>query len=69
MEAEELISSHAGAKSCISASDEKIAQIKAELTEEGARMAIGTLKAAGYSKEEAIAVLEKYWDAEGDEAK
>ena len=65
----QLISSHAGAKSCISASDEKIAQIKAELTEEGARMAIGTLKAAGYSKEEAIAVLEKYWDAEGDEAK
>ena len=69
MEADKLISSHAGAKSCISASDEKIAQIKAELTEEGARMAIGTLKAAGYSKEEAIAVLEKYWDAEGDEEK
>ncbi len=69
LEGEELISSHSGAKSFVSASDEKIAQIKAELTEEGARMAIGTLKAAGYSKEEAVAVLEKYWDAEGDEAK
>ena len=69
LEGEELISSHSGAKSFVSASDEKIAQIKAELTQEGGRRAVGILKAAGYSKEEAIAVLEKYWDAEGDEAK
>lgn len=69
MEADKLISSHAGAKSCISASDERIAQIKAELTQEGGRRAVEILKAAGYSKEEAVAVLEKYWDAEEDEAK
>lgn len=72
MESEELISSHAGAKSFISATEDKIAAIKAELTEEGARRAIGTLKAAGYSKEEAMAVLEKYWDweeFEGDDEK
>ena len=69
LEGEELISSHSGAKSFVSASDEKITQIKAELTEEGGRRAIEILKAAGYSKAEAVAVLEKSWDAEGDEAK
>ena len=69
LEGEELISSHSGAKSFVSASDEKITQIKAELTEEGGRRAIEILKAAGYSKAEAVAVLEKYWDAEGDEKK
>lgn len=69
LEGEELISSHSGAKSFVSASDEKITQIKAELTQEGCRRAVGILKAAGYSKEEAVAVLEKYWDAEEDEAK
>lgn len=69
LEGEELISSHSGAKSFVSASDEKITQIKAELTQEGGRRAVGILKAAGYSKEEAVAVLEKYWDAEEDEAK
>lgn len=72
MEGEKLISSHAGAKSFISATDEKTAAIRAELAEEGGRRAIGALKAAGYSKEEAIAVLEKYWDweeFEGDEEK
>lgn len=69
LEGEELISSHSGAKSFVSASDEKITQIKAELTEEGGRRAIEILKAAGYNKAAAIALLEKYWDAEGDEAK
>ena len=69
LEDEKLISSHSGAKSFVSASDEKITQTKAELTEEGGRRAIEILKAAGYSKAGAVAVLEKYWDAEGDEAK
>lgn len=69
LESEELISSHSGAKSFASASDEKISQIKTELTEEGGRRAIAILKAAGYDKAAAVALLEKYWDAEGDEAK
>ncbi len=64
MEAEKIISSHAGAKSLVCATDEKISQIREELTEEGARTAIATLKAAGYSRDEAIAVIEKYWDLE-----
>ncbi len=64
LEAEKIISSHAGAKSLVCATKEKISQIKAQLTEEGAQAAIATLKAAGYSKDEAIAILEKYWDSE-----
>ena len=69
LEGEELISSHSGAKSFVSASDEKITQIQAELTEEGGRRAIEILKSAGYNKAAAITLLEKYWDAEEDEAK
>ncbi len=64
MEAEKIISSHAGAKSLVCATKEKISQIREELTEDGARTAIATLKAAGYSRDEAIAVIEKYWDLE-----
>ena len=60
----ELIRSHTGAKSCISASPQKIAEIKDALAEEGGRRAVQTLKAAGYSKAEAIAMIERYWDAE-----
>ena len=64
LEAEALIRSHTGAKSCISAVPQKIAEIKDALAEEGGRRAVQTLKAAGYSKAEAIAMIERYWDAE-----
>lgn len=64
LEAEALIRSHTGAKSCISAAPQKIAEIKDALAEEGGRRAVQTLKAAGYSKAEAIAMIERYWDAE-----
>lgn len=64
LEAEALISSHAGAKSCISATPQKVAEIKGTLAEEGGRRAVQTLKAAGYTKEEAIAMIERYWDTE-----
>ena len=64
LEAGELIRSHTGAKSCISASPKKITEIKDALAEEGGRRAVQTLKAAGYSKAEAIAMIERYWDAE-----
>ena len=64
LEAGELIRSHTGAKSCISATPQKIAEIKDALAEEGGRRAVQTLKAVGYSKAEAIAMIERYWDAE-----
>ena len=64
LEAEALIRSHTGAKRCISAAPQKIAEIKDALADEGGRRAVQTLKAAGYSKAEAIAMIERYWDAE-----
>ena len=64
LEDEALIRSHTGAKSCISASPPELAKIKDALAEEGGRRAVQTLKAAGYSKAEAIAMIERYWDAE-----
>ncbi len=66
LEAEKIITSHPGAKSLVCADEEKIVALRAELTEAGARTAIATLKAAGYSKDEAIAVLEKYWDLDSE---
>ena len=44
--------------------DVRNATIKDALAEEGGRRAVQTLKAAGYSKAEAIAMIERYWDAE-----
>lgn len=70
LESEGIISSHSGAKSYISASDEKIAKVKEELTVRGGKRAIEILKAAGYDKAQAIKLIEKYWDFEdnrGDE--
>lgn len=64
LEAEGLIHSHTGAKSCISARPRQIDEIRGTLAEEGGRRAVQTLKAAGYSKEEAIAMIRRYWDAE-----
>ena len=69
LEAEALISSHSGAKSCISATPQKVAEIKGTLAEEGGRRAVQTLKAAGYTKEEAIAMIERYWDTEEETEK
>ena len=64
LEAEKLISSHSGAKSYVSATEGKVAEVKAELTVDGGKQAIAILKAAGYSKAEALTALEKYWDAD-----
>lgn len=65
LESEQIISSHSGAKSFISVSEGKTAEIKAELEVEGGKKAIEILKAAGYDKAQALAVIEKYWDFEG----
>ena len=64
LEDEDLISSRPGAKSCISAGPGKIAEIRAILAEESGRRAIEALKAAGFTKEEALSVIEKYWEEE-----
>ena len=62
LEQEEIISSRSGAKSYVCAGKQMIENIRRELTEESGRHAVEALKAAGMTKEEAIHMIEEYWD-------
>ena len=62
LEDECLIASRAGAKSCVAVTEEKLAEIRAELLEADAKEAVGKLKLMGVSKEEAYALIDKYWE-------
>ena len=48
---------------------EKIAAIREELLEADARGAVHKLKQMGISKEEAIALIERYWESDTEEEK
>lgn len=63
LEDEGLIQSRTGAKSCVAVTVEKLRAIRAELLEEDARKAVASLKQMGVSKEEAHALIDKYWDS------
>ena len=58
---ESIIISQAGAKSNISVTEEKAAEIKDELTKTRALKAVSLLKQTGLSKDEAVLLLERYW--------
>jgi len=62
LEEEGLIRSHSGAKSFVEVTKDQVEQIKAELTVQNVKTAAASLKQMGLSKEEALALLEKYWD-------
>ena len=62
LEDEGLISSRAGAKSYVAITEAKLAEIRAELLEADAKEAVGKLKLMGVSKEEAHALIDKYWE-------
>lgn len=64
LEDEGLIQSRAGAKSCVAVTEAKILEIREELLEEDAKGAVTVLKAMGVSKEEAHALIDKYWNCE-----
>ena len=64
LEEEGLIQSHLGAKSLMVVDEERIAAIRAELVEADARNAMLGLKQMGLSKEEVMALIEKYWEEE-----
>ena len=63
LEEEGLIQSRAGAKSCVAVTEEKIQEIRAELLNEDAKGAVSAFKLMGISKEEAHALIDKYWDS------
>ena len=62
LEEEGLIQSRSGAKSCMVLDGQRVAAIRVELLEADARNAVKMLKQMGVSREEAIALMEKYWD-------
>ena len=62
LEEEGLIQSHSGAKSYMVLSPESIDKIRTELLENDARNAVKMLKQMGVTMEEAMTLIEKYWN-------
>ncbi len=62
LEDEGLIQSRAGAKSYVVVTEEKLAEIRAELLEADAKEAVAKLKLMGVSQEEAHGLIDKYWE-------
>ena len=62
LEEEKLIESLRGSKSTMVLTAEKVAIIREELLEADARGAVLKLKQMGVSKEEAISLINKYWE-------
>lgn len=65
LEDEGLIESRSGAKSIIAVDEEKRKIIRTQLLESDAKEAVRTLKQMGIQKEEAFALINKFWN-EGD---
>ena len=62
LESEGLMASHAGAKSCMVVTEESVAAVRRELLENDALSVIAALRQMGLSKQEAIALIETYWN-------
>lgn len=62
LEDEGLIQSRTGAKSCVAVTVGKLREIREELLKEDAKNAVNSLKMMGVSKEEAHALIDKYWE-------
>lgn len=62
LEDEQLIDSTPGAKSLVTVTPEKVAEIKREMLKEQVRGITGALKQMGITKEDALAFIESYWD-------
>lgn len=64
LEEEGLITSHSGAKSYISLSEEKVEAVRAELMAGVVRTLVDAVRNMGVSREEALALVGKLWDEE-----
>ena len=62
LEDEGLIQSHSGAKSYVIADEASVARIRAELLESDALNIINAMKQMGLAKDDALALIEKYWE-------
>ena len=62
LEEEGLISSHAGAKSVMTLSPERVEELKAELLEDELKAMIRVLKQTGLERDEAAELIKRYWE-------
>ena len=62
LEDEGLIQSHSGAKSYMVLDEEKLERIREELLENDGATIVRAMKQMGLSKEEAISLIEKFWE-------
>jgi len=62
LEDEGLIQSHSGAKSYVAADAAAIARIRTQLLENDALNIINSMKQMGLTREDALALIEKYWE-------
>ena len=67
LEEEKLIESLQGSKSTMVLTAEQVAAIREELLEADAKGAVLKLKQMGVSKEEAISLINKYWENSSEE--
>ena len=67
LEEEDLIESQAGAKSVMKLSEEKITKLREDLLKENIRSITGSLRQMGISREEALRLIDQYWEEEGTE--
>ena len=62
LEEEGLMESHSGAKSYMVLDDASVSVVRNQLLENDATSVVNALKQMGLSKEDAVALIEKYWD-------
>lgn len=62
LEEEGLIRSHSGAKSYMVLDEHRISAVREELLEGDAASIVNAMKQMGLSKEEALSLIEKYWE-------
>ena len=62
LEEEKLMESHSGAKSYMVLNDKSIALVRKQLLDNDATSIVNSLKQMGLSKEEAVALIENYWE-------
>ena len=62
LEEEKLMESHSGAKSYMVLNDKSISLVRKQLLDNDATSIVNSLKQMGLSKEEAVALIENYWE-------
>lgn len=62
LEEEGLIQSHSGAKSYMVLDEQTTGRVRAQLLEHDARRIVSALRQMGLTREEAVALIGKYWE-------